>query len=497
MKKLLILLPVLILLIVAPCAAEQAAPEITIFHTNDVHGRYDSSDGIGYAMVADFVRDAREGGENVLLLDAGDAFHGTVFANMLRGEGIVEIMNAMGYDAMAVGNHDFNYGYDRLKELEELASFPLLSSNILKEDGSHAFTPYTVVTVGDTHVGIVGAQNPEMRIEIHPDHTEGLIFAGIEEVIKAVEAARAESDVIIILAHWGCDGEFSYNSQAALATIDGVSLVIDGHTHTPLDEIVQAEGGAFITSTGEYLQSLGRVSLRPGADQPVSAALIPRPEHYEDHDILDVVTALEAEQSDALDRVIGQTAVELNGERDLVRTRESNWGSYVCDAMVEMTGADVALMNGGNIRATVPEGDITVRDVLTVFPYSNYVCVLSVTGETLIEALEHGYSSLPDGNGAFLQMGGMTVTIDASKEPGERVPEVMIGGEPIDPLREYDLATNDFLMTGGDGFTMLADCPLLLKTIYMDELITEAIERDGVIAPEADGRIRIIGLEAE
>ncbi len=501
MRKLLALCMALLMLLTAlPSVAEQApAAEpvvITIFHTNDVHGRYDSSAGMGYAMMASFVNEARKSG-NVLVMDAGDTLHGTVFANAVKGESVVETMNAVGYDVMVPGNHDFNYGYERLKELEAMMDFPLISANVtLKETGEAAFTPYKILESGGKRIGVVGADTPQMVSAIHPDQIKDLVFGDVSLVADAVKAMQKEGvDAIVVLAHWGCDAAYDPNSMQALATIPGVSLVIDGHSHTSLYDIKQvAEGeGALVTSTGEYLNNLGKVTLTfaPEGGLTVEAELIPNPGRFEDRAVIHAIEKAEAAQSEELDKVVGETTVELVGERAIVRTSESNWGNLACDIFLSATGADVAIMNGGNIRATVAAGPITARDVNTVFPFGNLVVLMEVSGQALVDALEVGLSLYPETSGGFPQVGGMTVTFDPAKDAGSRITELLIQGEPVDPEAMYKLATNDYLAAGGDNYASLAEYPVQFYMGAMDELVVDYLRENSPVAPELEGRIKL------
>lgn len=474
-------------------AEETAEPVVvTIFHTNDVHARYNSDEGMGYAMMAAFVNAARQEGP-VLVMDAGDTLHGNVFANAVQGESIVQILNAIGYDVMTPGNHDFNYGFTRLKELEAMMEFPLISANLLDKSGKAAFAPYVILEAGGKRIGVVGASNPQMESAIHPDQIRDIEFGDVALVEEAVRAAYEEGvDALIILCHWGADDAYDPNSVEALATIEGVHLVIDGHSHTRLYDIVQpAEGeGALVTSTGEYLQNLGRVTITfttEGALE-VEAELIPQPLYYEDHALINTIEAVEEEQSEALDEVVGETTVDLEGERAIVRTQESNWGNLAADIFLEMTGADVAIMNGGNIRKSLSAGPVTIRDINEVFPFANIVVTQQVTGQVLLDTLEVGLSLYPETNGGFPQIGGMTVTFDPAQEPGARIVEVLVGGEPLDPEATYTLVTNDFLAAGGDNYP-LGDYPVEMYIGTMDEVIVTYLRENSPVSPAVDGRL--------
>lgn len=504
MRKLLALLLSLAMLLAAlPAFADEASEDvvITIFHTNDVHGRYNTQAGMGYAMMAAFINEARANG-NVLVMDAGDTLHGTVFANSLKGESIVALMNAIGYDVMTPGNHDYNYGIDQLKELEEMMDFPLVTSNILLRDtGELAFSPYVMLEVAGKKIAVVGASNPQMQSAIHPDYTANLVFGDVTLVKAAVAEVKDEADAVIILCHWGCNDAYDPNSLEALATIDGVSLVIDGHSHTSLYDIQQLpEGeGALVTSTGEYLNALGKVTLTFAAEGGlmVEAELIPNPGLFEDHALINIIEDVEASQSEMLDKVVGSTEVELVGEREIVRTSESNWGNLACDIFLDATGADVAIMNGGNIRATLPAGDITYRDVNTVFPFGNLIVLMEVSGQAIVDALEVGVSLYPETSGGFPQVGGMAYTFDPSQEAGSRIVEVLVNGEPIDPDAMYKLATNDYLAAGGDKYESLAAYEVLFYMGAMDEVVVDYLLSNSPVSPEVEGRIAVFSGEAE
>ncbi|MDR0897953.1 MAG: bifunctional metallophosphatase/5'-nucleotidase [Oscillospiraceae bacterium] len=505
MKKLLALWMVLALLIAAiPALAEEAAAEpvvVTIFHTNDTHTRHTSEVGMGFAMMASYVNAARAAGENVLVLDAGDTLHGLVFANMTKGESIVAIMNAIGYDAMAPGNHDFNYGYEHLKELEKQMNFPLLNANIkIKEDGSNAFTPYTIVESGGKKIGIIGAANPEYKTSVHPDYTAKLDFQDRTPILATVALIRDQVDALIILAHWGVGAAYVPDTVEALASIPGVALVIDGHSHTVLYDIEQGEEGtALVTSTGEYLNNLGKVTLTfaPEGGLTVEAGLIPKPAAFEDHAMINVIEELEAEQSVILDQVIGETTVDLEAERAISRTSETNWGNLSADIIAEVTGAEVALLNGGGVRQSIPAGPITARDINNAFPFNNLVVLKEVNGQALLDTLETGVRYYPETSGGFPQISGMSFTFDPSKPAGERVVELLIGGEPVDPAAMYTLATNDYLASGGDGYDSLGAFPDLMIMGTLDEVITDYLRESGPVSPVVEGRIVAVEAAAE
>ena len=500
MKKavsLLTVLTILLLFMLPALATETAAQptQVTVFHTNDVHARVDTSAGMGYAMAAGYVNAERKAGKDVLLLDAGDTFHGMPFATVVRGESIVDILNAMQYDAMCPGNHDYNYGMDRLFELKDMLSFPLLCANLVDADERPAMQPYTIKAFEDgTRVGIIGADNPEIAITLRPSTFDTYHLAdGVEAVKAAVAELADQTDAIIVLCHWGTSGV--ENPSDALAKIDGVDLVVDGHSHDAFETGYRPEGGCPIVSTGEYLKNLGKVILTIENHKVtnVEAALIPAPTVYQDAGILEAIKTVQAEQDAALCEVIGSTPVNLDGERANVRTKETNLANILCDAMLKATGADVALTNGGGIRASIAAGDITKKAVVTVLPFGNLVVTRTVTGAQIRQAIEHGIRLYPDQNGGFPQVGGLTYVFDPAKEPGSRVTELAAGGQPIDDQKAYTLATNDFLADGGDGYDMLAADQMPIYYGGLDEVLIAYIQSGAELPAEADGRIKTVG----
>ena len=492
MKKFLsLLLAALLALSIVPAMGEQASKpvEITIFHTNDVHANAEpSSSGMGYAMMAGYVNAARAAKENVLVLDAGDTFHGTVFATATEGAGIAQVLNTLGYDAMTPGNHDFNYGFDRLKELEASLTFPVINCNIYTPDGARAFTPYIIKEIAGKKIGIIGVATPDMVPKIHPDRIKDLQFKGIEDVEACIAQIQDQTDAIILLSHWGITGE-TFISEA-LAKLDGVDLVVDGHSHDAWAEGRAVEGGALIVSAGEKLNNLGKAVMTFGEDGPaVKAELIPAPKVFEDRSVLKAIDEIKAAQDVTLKQVVGKAAVDLDGERASVRTKETNLGNVAADAILEYAQAEVAITNGGGIRASIPAGDITLKDVVTVFPFGNIVVTKEILGSDIKAALEHGLRMYPDQNGGFPQIAGMKVVFDPAREAGSRVTSIEISGAPIEEDKLYLLATNDFMAVGGDGYTMFTSAPIAKMFGGLDEALKNYFLAHGEINPVEDGRI--------
>jgi 2',3'-cyclic-nucleotide 2'-phosphodiesterase (5'-nucleotidase family) len=472
------------------------ATRITIIHTNDTHARVKEGEGIGFAKISGLIREIEKESPNVLVLDAGDTLHGQAIATLSRGESIVRLMNAVGYAAMAPGNHDFNYGYERLAELAELADYPILAANVVKEDGSRLLDPYAIIEIAGLRVGIIGLATSDTTFKTHPDNVKGLSFKDpIEAAQQAVEALKDETDIIIALAHLGMDQSSTVTSIDVAEAVDGIDLIVDGHSHTVLEK-GQKAGNALIVSTGEYGKNLGVVDIyfREGKIADIDARLIgmeAAAKVSEDEAIVSLLDSIENEQTEILNDVVGRTEVALEGAREKVRTGETNLGNLITDAMVYITGADCAITNGGGIRTSIDEGDITRGEILSVLPFDNYIIAQKVTGADIKEALEHGTSSWSEPVGGFPHVSGIKFVIDTGREVGDRVVSITVNGEPLDPGREYVLVTNDYLAAGGDGYTMLVDRPVINEYGAMDEAVAAYIQAKGTVAPVVEGRITV------
>ncbi|TAA14531.1 cell surface ecto-5'-nucleotidase Nt5e [Streptococcus parasuis] len=483
--------------------------DAVIIHTNDVHGRILEEKGvIGDAKAAAVIEEERSKVENTIVVDAGDAFQGLPISNSTKGEDRANIMNQVGYDAMAVGNHEFDFGLDQAIKYKETLNFPLLSANTYV-NGARVFEASTIVDKTPTVVGdefvVIGVTTPETATKTHPKNIEGVTFADpiteVNKVIDEVEArALADNRVYnnyIILAHLGVDATtpvewrgstlaeaLSQNTKLAGKRV----IVIDGHSHT----VLSATYGDNVTynQTGSYLNNIGKVTLKSeqllGEASLISAA--DTASVTPDASITELVNEIKAKyEAENAQVVIENNPVELNGERSNVRVRETNLGNAVTDAIYAygQTGfsnkTSLAVTNGGGLRATIAKDQpVTKGDIIAVLPFGNIVSQITVTGQQIYDMFTKSLSSalqtdketgkfildengapLFEASGGFLQISGATVFYDPTLPVKERV--LLIGilnpetGEydDLDLEKTYYLATNDFLATGGDGYTML------------------------------------------
>lgn len=508
-KKLLSLVVALVMALftLVPAFAEEAPisaldGKLVILHTNDVHGRgMVAGNAFGYARIAQMKKNAEALGASVLLLDAGDASQGTPLVNLSTGKSAMEFMNAAGYDAMTVGNHEFDWGLDNLLQNREVAEFPLLACNITdKISGELTFEANKIFDMPNgMKVGVFGIATPETMTKAHPDKVKGITFSMDEALYADVQAqvdelTEAGCDLIVALGHLGDSDESEPNrSTDVIANVTGIDIFIDGHSHSTIDG-GSVEGETLRTSTGEYSQAVGYVIVDITDDgenvtKDITAGLYTLAEDDMetllaagaglgiDEEVNAVVTATNDAVNAELSAAFAKTEVLLNGERDPgVRTMETNLGDFACDAILwaaqQALGEDqvvAAVTNGGGIRESIAIGDVTMLDMKTVFPFGNEVAVLTVTGAELLEALEAATCTTPDAIGAFPQVAGIVFTVDTTvpfettesypdstygkpANPGSRVTIETVGGEPFDPEALYTVATNDFTAAGGDTY---------------------------------------------
>ena len=498
MKKwLAILVSLSILFVGLPAMAAQEVDlsgKLVIMHTNDVHGYAvtdPSEPSVGYAQIKQYKADVAALGANVLLLDAGDASQGQPIVNLDKGVNAIAFMDATGYDAMCPGNHEFDWGVDQFLRNLESAQFPILCANMLRSaDKTLYFEPYKIFEAGNYHVGVIGLTTPETLTKSNPALMKNVSFLMGEELYAAtqqsIDALKAAGcDLVVVLGHLGVDDESMGNrSLDVIANTTGIDLFIDGHSHVVLNEAVEQkheEGAekvptALLVSTGSYGHNIGEVvfdgeklSASLFAAQPTQAAAA-----YGDAEVSLLIGGINDEIESQLSASFAKTEVLLDGNKAPgVRTQETNLGDFCTDAMLWQANQSysqpvvAAFNNGGGIRASIQIGDVTMKDMKTVFPYGNTLQIMTLKGSELLELLEASSFCTPEPIGGFLQVSGMVLTIDttvpyvngdqypdstyyAPANPGSRVTIQSVGGEPFDMDKEYVIATNDFSAAGGD-----------------------------------------------
>jgi 5'-nucleotidase len=503
---------------------------LTIMHTNDTHAAHEpngNGDG-GVARQATVVNQIRAEGGNTLLLDAGDRFTGTLFHQLYVGQDQVQVMNLLGYDAMTLGNHEFDNGESVLEEFVTALEFPVVTANV---DFSafpgidETVSPYTVLEVGGEQIGVIGLTTPDTVFTSTPSSEVGFDT----DMAAAVEAAVGELteqgvNKIILLTHVGIPVDMQLMTQ-----LNGVDVVLGGHSHTllsnayaagadayPLEAETEAGEPIIYAQAGSNNQYLGRLDVEFDADGLLSdwggdtillsRYITPDPEAEA------LVTELAGPVEELRNTSIEAEAAELLvGDRAVCRVEECGLGNIIADAMIAETGAQIAIMNSGGIRANIEAGDITVGEVLTVLPFGNLISTFELTGADVIAALENGVSTIvvQDGQvvrqgaqGRFPQVGGIRYSFDPNLEPGSRITSVEVMGEdgeyaPIDESATYTVVSNDFLRQGGDAYTVLAENSINPYDFGrpLDEVVAEYMIANSPVTPEIEGRITVENAE--
>ena len=506
---------------------------LTVLHINDMHSRLEEISGSdatcgaaaseegrcfgGAARLAGAIRDRRAAldaeGVPHLTLDAGDQSQGTLFYTTYAGKAEVEIMNMIGFDAMTLGNHEFNNGPDSLAAMLAEADFPIVAGNVrVPED--HALHPlvrdHLIVEAGGERIGILGVTTPDTVFLSSPGPVT--FDDEIAHLQAAVDRLRGEGvHKILLLSHVG----FNRDQQIA-ASVDGLSAIIGGHSHTLLSNsvedtpdyatLVESPSGRAVPIVQSYAFSryLGDLTLEFAEDGAVAAAsgdsVLLDAAFAPAEDVAARVEELAGPIEEMMTTPVAELAAPIDGSRESCRAVECEMGNVVAAASLARIGnpeITVALVNGGGLRASLEQGVITLGDVLTVLPFQNTLVTFKLRGDVLLAALEHGANAIEDGAGRFLQVGGLRYAIDTSVAPDQgRVSDVEVmtadGWAPLEMDVEYGIVTNNFIARGGDGFEMLANdrTEFYDTAIDMADALAEYLSANAPYAPELDGRIR-------
>lgn len=485
--------------------------ELVVVHTNDHHGAVESKDGLGgLALRATLIEQIRAENENVLLLDAGDINTGTALSNMFKAEPDIKAYNALKYDAVTFGNHEFDNDQALLEKQIKDASFPWICANIKRANGKYLDEAYIVKDFKGFKVGVFGLTTQRTLTTASPD--DSLVFLDEVEVAKEMVTFlrdKKKVDVVILLGHLGSVEEAKgQNTSIKIAEeVSGIDLIIDGHSHTEMTEAMMVNGTP-IVSAYEWGKVIGTAKIRIQNKEVVGFNWTPISVRSDSVLPNEEITELLQPYVDAaaaeLDKVITTSTKKFEFGNRLSRYKEIALGDLVSDGSVwyarEVLNQEIdfGFTNGGNIRAELPAGDITMRDIATVLPFDNWLYVLSMKGSDVISLFEF-IGSISQGAGGFAQMSkevNYTITYDSKGQNG-KISDVTINGEAIDPNKTYKVLTNDYLAGGGDGYTVL--------TKSMDTYNSSVTLRDSVIAyikqlpkplnPDTfvDGRITIKG----
>ncbi len=513
--------------------AAQADYTVHVIHINDLHSRIEAVNAFdstcsaedaaenkcfgGVARVATKIRELRDGlkaaGANVIVRDAGDQFQGSLFYSTYKGAVEAEFMEAIGFDAMAVGNHEFDDGPEGLGGFLDKVTFPVISGNVDVSQSNvlaGRVKNHVVLEVGGEKIGIISALATDTVETSSPGPT--VVFQDEIDSLKADVAALEAEGVtkIIALNHVG------YRKDMDIAAaVPGLDAVVGGHSHTllsatdpkrggPYPTWVDGQNGALVPVVQAYAYSkyvghleltfddAGTLIFAGGNTILLDASVVPDPE------IEARVKELGGPIEELKTKVVAESAADIDGTRESCRAVECAMGNLIADAMLDRVanqGVTIAIQNGGGVRASIDAGPVTMGEVLTVLPFQNTLSTFEVTGATILAALENGVSQLEDGAGRFPQVAGLKYTFDPAAAAGARVSEVMVlvGGDawgPIDPAAVYKVVSNNYVRGGGDGYKMFVDA----ANAYdfgpdVADVTAEYMAKLGAYTPFTDGRI--------
>jgi 5'-nucleotidase / UDP-sugar diphosphatase len=507
LRKYLVIVSCLLAFLLLGSAGYGEPVEIRVLYMNDFHGfaegykPYGSDElagGVAYLAQA-AVELRRE--KPSLFLAAGDMIQGSNWANLFQGKSVIELMNQMKFDAMTIGNHEFDFGQEALKERAEQASFPFLAANV---EGLPVVKPYVVKTLEGIRVAVIGTITEETPILTHPKNVIGLKFLSPAETVKEyVKELQDSADVIIVLSHLG------YQDDMMLAErVKGIDVIVGGHSHTDLERAARI-GKTIIVQAWEHARALGVLDFRLEnkkitgfTDRLID---IKPTRMKKDSAVSAIVDKYNKRVDELLHEVVGETRTELDGTN--TRARETNFGNFVADMVRQQSGATIAIVNGGSIRADIKKGRIKLADVYTTLPFDNHIVAFTITGKQVRETLEQALSGIDKGGG-FPQVSGISFTYSSVAGTPARVKDISVGGIPLEPDKLYAVATNDFLAAGGDGYAVFKDALRSsrdysaaggsMKTeriVYSDpgtwlrDVVVDYIRAQKSISPEVEGRI--------
>lgn len=460
---------------------------IKLLHVNDFHGfaqaykPVGSQELLGGAAALSAAIEASRQEVPSLLLAAGDMWQGGNWANLFQGESCVALMNAMGFDAMVLGNHEFDAGQAVLQKRLEEAKFPVLAANLKGLDG---VTPYIIKTLQNTRIGIIGVVTEDAPMSTDPRNVQGLEFLPVKETVeKLVEELKPLCDVIVVLSHCGHSRERTLAEE-----VEGVDVVVGGHSHTKVEKPPRL-GRTLVVQAWEHAKALGVVdiTLQEGEIRSCEGHLemIKPQEGVGNPEVLRIVQSYQSRLDSLLNETIGEALVDLDGVN--VRHQETNLGNFMADIMRQASNAQACIINGGGLRTSILQGPIQMKDVYAVLPFDNYVVAIRLTGKQIREVLEYSVSAVEDLEGRFPQVSGITFGYCPTAPKGARVGDIQINGTPLHFKESYVIATNDFLAAGGDGYKAFGEA---IKSSPDYEVIGGAMKGSNVVYSDAGRWLR-------
>jgi len=493
--------------------------DIVIIHLNDVHCGFNETIGYdGFVLYRDYLKTKYK---NVITVDVGDHSQGGVLGAITDGEAVIEIMNKVGFDVVTIGNHEFDYGVEQLHKLNSLTSTKYISLNVCyKKNKTKLFEPSKIIEVGNKKIGFIGLVTPLAFSKTYLSNlkeSDGSpiynLFSDKEEMYTAIQEEaddlknNKKVDYVILLTHVGMNKE-EYTSNEILSKVQNIDAVFDGHTHDAYNTTSKDKSNKDIpiTQTGTKLAHIGQLIIKQdGKLLTENIAKVPEPtdktdateikrggdNRWVDKNMNEFINQIYEKYASELNIIYGHSDFDFNitssdenaPHQVKCRYQECTLGNLLSDAFVNVTSANLSIVNGGNVRTNLLKGDITRKQLIDVSPFFNSIFVKEVTGEAILNALEFGVSNLPKAFGGFPQVSGCTYYVNTSinstvekdangmfiKVGGDRwVSNVKINGKPLNLSQKYNLSSSEFILGGGDGYSMFGEFPIVNESIFAD-----------------------------
>lgn len=482
--------------------AEPAASNIIcidLLTVNDFHGAITSVDkNPGAAVMAGYLKaQAAKNPAATLIVSAGDMFQGTPDSNLLYGKTVMQLLNIIGFDAMALGNHEFDWGLAVLKERTAEASFPLLAANILDKDTLQPVDfvkRYVIIEKQGVKIGVIGIVTPETAVTTSPKIVSGFVFGDPAATLNSLipEVRGKGADIIVVVTHLASysgelAGEVSGDAADLAGSVPGIDVIVSGHSHQKVAGKVNAVPIVQAGYSGRVVGKISLVYMKNSREIVASTVAV------------DDVTGREVAPDPLVSAIVARSQVEIAPVKSKIfgttlhglahdRYELSPLGQWVADRMREAANADIALQNGGGLRTSILAGTITAGDLYAVIPFDNTLYRVEMTGAKILAALEFGIGNKTFGT---VQFSGLKVKYDAAQPEGQRIMSVvLLDGSPLEKEKTYTVATNDFLVEGGDGFSMIKDAPRAVDLFMpLRDVIAEAVRKAGQVDHIIDDRL--------
>lgn len=482
------------------------AQRLVLLHVNDLHGyitpriekALDPQRPVGGAAnLAAMIKAQRVADpDGVILLAAGDMFHGAPVSDLFQGRPVLDLMNALRFDAMTLGNHEFDWGPAALRAMTEEARFPFLSANITDAAGRPLpwVKPYVILERKGVKVAVIGMTTQETAFAVKREYVAGLKFASPERLLPGLigEVRRKGANLVVLLSHFGLAED-----MRLAAAVHGIDIIVGGHSHTALADPLRS-GQTIVVQAGARGLYLGvlEITVDEKTGRLVSATengelktVWSGPADAADGETARLVGRYEAKLKPMLSQVVGETRIDLRRRTD----GESSLGDVIADSMRAQTGAQVAIQNSGGIRADIPAGKITMERVYTALPFDDDLFCMDLTGEALLEI----FGKAAVGRRGLLQVSGMEVAYALSADGARKVTGMSVGGAPLDKSKKYRVATNDFLAEGGDGLTGFRKGSRRVRAADMRDALVDYLRRHSPITAIEGKRITVTAETAE